>query len=381
MKFKSIIKPLISNRRFLANKTVEIEKQANAFTAELQEIKKGNYAKLIDTGKYNLLGSIPNEVNETLKELQFIINNSFDLTFSIINSSKKMASTAEDTFRLVDEISTTIEEIAKGATSQAQDAQEAVVAVDELSRHMDFVNSSYNKVIDDTQKMNELTSKGFESVTVLRNKSDENYSASERIFTVIEKLNNRIKDISSFVEAIENIANQTNLLALNAAIEAARAGETGKGFAVVADEVRKLAVESKQSTIEINTLVKDIIEESGYAIKSMNIMKDITKHQTNAVNQTFDAFNEIVGSISSIGEKINEVNSSMAQMLDGKDKVVNAIGNISSINEETAASSQQVAANTQDQLKIVNDMKKASKELSVIAKMLETNLRKYRKND
>lgn len=64
------------------------------------------------------------------------------------------------------------------------------------------------------------------------------------------------KQISAIVSAINGISEQTNLLALNAAIEAARAGDVGRGFAVVADEVRSLAANSKQSSTEIDNLVK-----------------------------------------------------------------------------------------------------------------------------
>jgi len=73
-----------------------------------------------------------------------------------------------------------------------------------------------------------LNNIGLQSVKVLRDKSKENYETTEKIFSVVEKLADGIKDIGNFVESIENIAEQTNLLALNAAIEAARAGDAGK---------------------------------------------------------------------------------------------------------------------------------------------------------
>ena len=67
----------------------------------------------------------------------------------------------------------------------------------------------------------------------------------------VSDLENKMDQVVSILEFIEEIADKTNLLSLNATIEAARAGEAGKGFAVVASEVKALSQQTAEATTRI----------------------------------------------------------------------------------------------------------------------------------
>lgn len=360
----------------LLNKSVNV--LVKRFTGEMEAIKAGDFSKFVDSRQYSSISGITSTVNSVLSEIRSLIDGFFQLSISITQASRKVSSTSKEASAAMNEISKTVDEIAKGASEQAQDAQQGVQMVEKLSEQINFVYESYNGVMDETKKINELNNIGLESVSTLRSKSEENITTSEKIFSVVQKLTNTTNDIGLFVESIENIAEQTNLLALNAAIEAARAGDAGRGFAVVAEEVRKLADESRKSTEEIINLMESIREESQQAISSMEVMRRVSQDQDQAVNKTNSAFSDIAAAITLIVRKIMEVNQAIVAMQTDKDGVINAIENISSVSEQTAASSQEVAATTEHQLKAIDDLTVAANGLDELVHQLDRNLKKYK---
>ncbi len=348
------------------------------FSLEIDSFKSGDFSNFIEPKKYGILGGIASVVNVVISEIRTLIESFFSLSLSITQASRSVVSTTQNATNAITEISKTIDEIAKGASSQAEEAQLGVQVVDKLSEQINFVYESYNGITAETNKISELNSVGLKAVTTLRDKSKETYETSEKIFSVVENLTNATKNIGLFVESIENIAEQTNLLALNAAIEAARAGEAGKGFAVVADEVRKLADESRKSTEEINNMMQSIAEESALAISSMEIMKKVSQDQNLAVDKTNSSFSDIANAIDFIVEKISDVNTAVIKMQNDKGDVISAIENISSVSQQTAASSEEVAATTENQLKILDEMKSSAQSLDQLVNQLNINLKKYK---
>lgn len=357
---------------------VSVKKSAEKFSKEMQRIKDGDFSVFINPKEYGILGGVASTVNSVLSEIRNLIDSFFKLSRLIKSASFTVDEVSQGAFDAINSIAKTAVDISQGATSQAEEAQNGVLSVEKLSVQINNVYESYGDISKETEKIGQVNAAGAKAVEILREKSETNFSAAEKIFAVMEKLVNIAQQISSFTSTIENITEQTNLLALNAAIEAARAGEAGLGFAVVADEVRKLADQSRASNLEITNLVEIISNESKMAVQVMEGLRKASEEQIASVETTRQAFDDINNAINTTVDKFKMVNESVAKMQEDNNEVIQSIEHISSVSQETAAASQEMSATTESQIKAFAELQEASKSLNSLVTDLDNKIKKYK---
>ena len=344
----------------------------------MQRIKNKDLNQSLDLAEFEGLESVSMGFNNMVDDLRSIMGSLKTISLELVQASDMLNTNSRKINATMDDMTKTMDDIAHGASEQASEAERGVNLITSLSEQIDLLFENASGVARDSENMRGLNTQGLKAVETLKTANAESARTAGEVFQFINSFVEKSRSIGDFVTTINHIAEQTNLLALNAAIEAARAGDAGRGFVVVADEVRKLADNSKQATEQVEEIMNGILKEADNASSMVSIMGGVVERQTEAVNNTNNAFNVIADSIENIINRINDVSDSIAIMEKDKNEVTSAIQNISAVSEESAAASQEIAATTQEQMNFIAEMAASSKNLNQLALELRKYIEVYR---
>lgn len=355
-----------------------ITKPIKQIVVDMEKVSKGDMTITSKIKSKDEIGTLAKMFNDMTKNIRGLIKAAASVTEEVSISAETLAASAEQTSASSDEVSNTVDEIARGATDQAHDTEEAARITGDLDQKFEELHIKSNSISENAENVKKVNDIGMNVLNDLKSKSEENNESTNQISTSIHELDSKSKDIGGILETISSIAAQTNLLALNASIEAARAGEHGKGFAVVADEIRKLAEESSNSADQIGSIISKIQNQTEETVSIMSVFKENSVHQYKAVEEVDKQFIEISRAIQDISTQIDGINEFIGMMLDDKNKIVEAITNVSSVSQETAAASEEVSATMDQQNAAVMSIAEASERLNELSIELKDKVSKFK---
>ncbi len=322
----------------------------------------GNIARSVHTLIGGLASIVVNIHHSTGELAEF--KDDFQKKFETINNS-------------ISNVNVAVDEIANGATSQADETQKVNSQINDMGDAITKTSQNVDSLTQSTEQMKEHNEQLDTTIQELMAISDRNKESLAAVYNQTNETNQSVMHIGNAVDMITDIAGQTNLLSLNASIEAARAGEYGKGFAVVADQIRQLADQSANTAKEIGEIVAELIENSNTSVETMGVVRQEMTGQYEKLNTTKDIFEQLNEEVNNVVTAIESISTEVESLDKLKGEVLGSAESLAAIAQENAASTEETSASMMELGEIVNDCNAKTQQLVNIADSMEENVHKF----
>ncbi len=229
---------------------------------------------------------ISSKLREVVLNVKQGTENSFDSAESLSYETAQMSSVIDSQSMRSNQVASAIGQMSQTIIDVANNTSDIAQSAVGVRQSTDQAKKIINQSEQETRKVRDI---------VVNTESN------------IKVLSEKIVEVNKVVDVINKIADQTNLLALNAAIEAARAGEHGRGFAVVADEVRSLAVNTVNSTQEIEQMINEVQHFAKQAVDSIHQSQSMVVRGVEFANEAAATIDNVVGEMNSLQGMVEQV--------------------------------------------------------------------------
>ena len=342
-----------------------------------QRVETGELHAQADIAAKDEFAEVAQSFNHIIRSFRSIIQFNRQTIEHLSTNSQHMLAHANHTRDVTNLVTNNIEDFSKGMQQQLLASHESANTVTEIVQHIGDIENATVLVANASQENSQMSQQGNDLLQQMSGQIASIQQTFERAATTIQLLAQRSHQIHDITATMEGISNQTNLLALNASIEAARAGEHGKGFAVVAREVRKLAEQSNESAVQISNLIHEVLQDTGSAVKAMEVGTQEVERGMQVVQQAGQAFEEILSSAQNVSTQATNISQAAKQLSGASTMITQKVSEVQHITVQSSEQTEQLFDYAKQQLLSMENITNASIQLDEIAKQLAQGVRKF----
>ncbi len=297
------------------------------------------------------------EIGQLAKAFNSLIERVRETVAAVLEGAQLVSESAEQMARITAHVQ-------RAAADQSREVEHAAVAVDEMTSTIQEIARNASQAADSVSATHNQLQTASQTGTQARQEIEKLTEEVQEVVEAIETLSRQSGDIGHVLDAIRNVAEQTNLLALNAAIEAARAGDQGRGFAVVADEVRTLAKRTQESTETIRLTIQQLQQGTEQAVTTVDRASQRAGAGIAQVSRTAHTLTDIEHNVSAISDLNLQIAAAAEQQSAAANEIARNVSRVTDYSRQVGDQAEQAAH--------------ASAELAKLGTRLQNIVRNFR---
>ncbi len=339
----------------------------NVAAGDLRHEARSRYAR-------DELGQINQSVDVMAVKMKELIGVIATNTQFVQDASTELSSSSKESAAAAEHVAASIQEMTEDVETQTRSSVETSKVVEEMSVGIQRVAENASVMAEQSSLTSHHAQTGTQLLEQLQLQIGNILGAVNQLSDSVLALSRKSDQIGEIADSITTFANQTNLLSLNASIEAARAGEHGRGFSVVANEIRKLASQSIESADGINGLIQETRQEIGRVSHAMGTTKDEAGAGSRMMQEVSASFQTILQSVQEMVEQIHETSAIAQEMSASSEEISATMETAVTGSGHILMKSQGVAAATEEQLAMMENIAASSEELMAVVKVLNDSV-------
>lgn len=292
-------------------------------------------------------------------------------TEEVSSAAEELSTTVQELSGASGEILIAIEQISRGAESQAAATQQANAAMAQIEK-------SAVKTRETTERSGQLA---IDIKALLATAKDNLNRISSGMSEALGETRDALEELDALgeigfqiertVDRIVLVAVQTSMLAVSGSVEAARAGDAGRGFAIVSTDIRKLARDAGENIDGVKDAIRQIQIQMAAVQRELGMIAIASDAEISKSKLIVDRLTAAEADVEAMVQGSALILDATQEILVAAKQVQAGTQQIAAVAQEASAASEQAATAARQQSRGAEDLAAAVEEIASLADELQ----------